>query len=99
MLSGGCITFSGGSALGGASISPITTPSYAPAPAPQSITVQNLTLAVGSGSLGNLVDGRAASVISQSGRLVAVAANNGMQASAARRQNQASILQPSFITA
>ena len=91
-------SFSGGSAIGnGVSFGVASTPALSAAPAPQQMVVQNLTLSVGSDSLGALVDGRAASVIQSSGRLVSAAANEGQKASSARRETVASTLVPNYV--
>jgi hypothetical protein len=64
----------------------------------QPITIANVTLQVGDGSVGDLMSAKAAQVIQSSPRLISASANAGQAASAGRRQATANLLSPSFLT-
>jgi len=94
---GAPVGFSAGSAIGNGISFGMgqqgTAPQFAPAaaPAPTYITV-NVPGAK------DFFTKETMTVVANSGRAVAAAANDGMTASSARRQSAASILQPNFIT-
>lgn len=65
----------------------------------QGVVIQNVTLQVGDGSLGNLVDGRQAATLQNNPRLVQSAVATAMSRNIGRRDQQASILAPNLVVA
>jgi hypothetical protein len=99
-LTGAPVGFSAGSATGnGVSFGlGVSSPSPAAAPAP----VPNITVvmqnSLPAGAVGQYMDGKMVQSIVKNARVVSAANVDGMQASSARRQSAAAVLQPNFIT-